>query len=701
SSFRFLRYLTLGTIAFWWVLTDLVGLKQAAWRLWLETMPEWTPAGRAVFLVCFWIPPMAVLILCQALFEPVYLRIREIHWSKGELATRAALGLGASLVPLLFVVGGVLELTSGADFKDFALCFALAAAFLLLANRALRKQLELTPNALTTGELRDRAFQLAGRIGVKLRQIYLLPPGKSRMANAFARSGNNILFSEILLANLSKREVDAVVAHELSHLKKDHPRHLGSALMGGLALVAAPYFLLAPSPAWQPLFDILFVAVPLLTFYFVARRFEYAADAGSIKATGDPAAMITALVKTHHLNFMPLEWSKWSEKGMTHPSTVRRARAIGRAAEISDERVNQLLRATEASGDGSPEEHYAVSQKPQAAKVFSSEWKRQTAVRGFLAFGGLAVLLPALLLRVLAGLLRPDESWRTFSLALAVCLAATMVFANRAPFWGYGGLCRRLRAQLAARTVAAGRRDAVMVGMAPGSEPRIFESNYSWDMGCLLLAPDRLCYWGEETQFALRCEQILSIESGRGFPDWFPTRFLYIRWRSAPGKAGLTFNLRPAEVSSVLGMRRASRDLERRMLAWHGGPVGGESAPEGADDLPLPPSGEVTSASLAAARDPRQIFSVFLFTAWAAGLVAALFRLPLEWVAPIDPPADLARYAGISGWYAVLLSLLMTVVRFGPTWFARRPTSVETGTVPPPPVPRQKTGASPDPSGIR
>ena len=138
SSFRFLRYLTLGTIAFWWVLTDLVGLKQAAWQLWLETMPEWIPAGRAVFLVCFWIPPMAVLILCQALFEPVYVRIREIHWSKGELATRAALGLGASLVPLLFVVGGVLELTSGADFKDFALCFALAAAFLLVANRALR-----------------------------------------------------------------------------------------------------------------------------------------------------------------------------------------------------------------------------------------------------------------------------------------------------------------------------------------------------------------------------------------------------------------------------------------------------------------------------------------------------------------------------------------------------------------------------------
>src|SRR5262249_19214795 len=152
-----------------------------------------------------------------------------------------------------------------------------------------------------------------------------------------------------------------------------HPRLLGFALLGGLAIVATPYFFLAPSAAWQPLFDILFIVVPLLAFYFVSRRFEYAADAGSIKLTGDPAAMITALVKLHHLNLMPLEWSKWNEKAMTHPSTVRRVRAIGHAAEMSEERVNELLARPYLVAPGAADEHYVAPRSVTHQKVFSSE----------------------------------------------------------------------------------------------------------------------------------------------------------------------------------------------------------------------------------------------------------------------------------------------------------------------------------------
>src|SRR5262249_6463200 len=143
--------------------------------------------------------------------------------------------------------------------------------------------------------------------------------------------------------DLNKREVDSVIAHELSHLKQNHPQLLGFALMGGVVAVMTPYILFEPVRAWQPLFDLLFIAVPLLCFYFVSRRFAFAADSGAIRLTGDPAAMITGLVKLHQLNVMPLEWSKWSEKAMTHPSTVRRASAIGSAAAMTPERVKELL----------------------------------------------------------------------------------------------------------------------------------------------------------------------------------------------------------------------------------------------------------------------------------------------------------------------------------------------------------------------
>src|SRR4029077_5667388 len=125
--------------------------------------------------------------------------------------------------------------------------------------------------------------------------------------------------------------------------KHDHPRLLGFALMGGFAAVAVPYFAYPWPPLWKPLFDVLFVVIPLLTYYFIARRFEFVADATSVRTTGDPEAMITGLVKLHRLNLLPLQWGKWNEKLLTHPSTVRRAEAIARVAQIPNSYVAQLL----------------------------------------------------------------------------------------------------------------------------------------------------------------------------------------------------------------------------------------------------------------------------------------------------------------------------------------------------------------------
>jgi Zn-dependent protease with chaperone function len=697
SSFRFLRYINLGTIALWWIATDFVGLKARAWFFWLENLPDRVPAGRAIFLFCFWIPPMAALVCCQVLFHPVYVRIREVHWTRGELARQAAFALGVSLVPALFVIGGIVELTSGGSFKDFALSYALAAFFGIVSARALRKHLQLTPSALTTGELRDRAFSLAGRLGVKLQQIYLLPAGKSRLANAFARSGNSILLSEVLLTDLNKREVDSVVAHELSHLRRNHPHLLGFALLSGLAVVMTPYFFFPPLRTWQPLFDLAFIAVPLLSFYFVSRRFEYAADIGSIKLTGDPAAMITALVKLHQLNLMPLEWSKWSEKGMTHPSTVRRARAIGRFAEMSEQRVKELLATPLLRAPGLPEAHYEVSHTSSPAKAFSSEFKRRVAVRALLFFAGLVVLLPSLLLRTLDEFAWPGSTWQTFLLVLILCLAATATFANYTAFLGYAGLCRRLRSKLSAEGVPLKPGGGWLVGFAPGSAPRVFESNYSWDIGFLSLTADRLCYWGEETRFALCREQIISIEAGRGIPDWLRTQFLYIRWRAAAGQPEMTFNVRPAEVRSLLAMRRAFRDLQRQIASWHIGATSLGFEPDSAASLPLPPTGQVTSTSVRTLRDPRQILSLLMFAGFASGFVAALLSLPIESVTATYLAEKTDVYAGISGWYAVLISLLMVLFRFGPAWFLRQPDSLEPAAVRPPPVPATK----PDTSNVR
>src|SRR5204863_10188817 len=69
---------------------------------------------------------------------------------------------------------------------------------------------DFTPHSLTVGELRDRAFVMAEKAGVKLNQIYVYPMARWRLANAYASEGNDMLLTDWLLSHLTVQEVDAV-----------------------------------------------------------------------------------------------------------------------------------------------------------------------------------------------------------------------------------------------------------------------------------------------------------------------------------------------------------------------------------------------------------------------------------------------------------------------------------------------------------
>ena len=46
-------------------------------------------------------------------------------------------------------------------------------------------------------DLRDRVFALAAQAGVKVQQVYILPAGKGRMANAFAAEPSKVTLSPV------------------------------------------------------------------------------------------------------------------------------------------------------------------------------------------------------------------------------------------------------------------------------------------------------------------------------------------------------------------------------------------------------------------------------------------------------------------------------------------------------------------------
>src|SRR5207249_9657587 len=74
----------------------------------------------------------------------------------------------------------------------------------------------------TRGELRDRVFTLASKAGVSISQIFVLPTGKSQVANAYASGNRVVMFTDYLLQHLTKHEVEGVAAHEIAHIQLGH-----------------------------------------------------------------------------------------------------------------------------------------------------------------------------------------------------------------------------------------------------------------------------------------------------------------------------------------------------------------------------------------------------------------------------------------------------------------------------------------------
>ena len=684
SCVRFLRYLTIAALLLWWVATDIVDWKHSFDLLLTARDFASIPGAAILSLLIFWLPPFGIIICCQVLLQPVYSGVRGVQWTRSELARQSFYGLAASFVPLLLVISGFNNLFHDAGIRYLLFSYFLAAACAIFFGRRLRKEMQLSPNALTTGELRDRAFQLAGQLRIKLQQIYLLPPGKSRMANAFARSGRSILLTHYLLSHLTRREVDSVIAHELAHIKHNHPRFLGFALIGGFAAVAVPYFIFPSPPQWKPLFDVLFVVVPLLSYYFVARRFEFTADATSVRTTGDPAAMITALVKLHRLNLLPLQWGKWNEKFLTHPSTISRAGAIARLASLPDDRVAQLVQESmessaspnEASA-GSPQFYPLPTPASIAQKVFSTDFKQTQTLRSYFISLFLVVAPPALLLFAFAALGIFDSGLPAFALTFFLCVACFLVYLNYLPFFGY----RKMAGRMLAHAQSAGiipretlnRGAATLVGLSPGPAPHIFDGNYSWDAGFFFFSGDRLCYVGEETRFSLRRDQILAAQLGPGMPGWFRARILYIVWRESPSSSSVIFNVRPLAVRSVRAMNRSVLHLEKQFESWRSGSNVAPTSFAACDELPLPDVRAVTGTSLSEAGKLERLPGLFILVASFAGLIANFLNLPIEGIAPLlSFAADTGViYANVSGWYAIITSCFLLGLLLVPTYRSR------------------------------
>jgi Zn-dependent protease with chaperone function len=607
-------------------------LSLTAWFGWIVVLPTPAVRGLAGTLMrhagplapgigglTFVLPPLVVSIGLSLLLHDVARRLRtsELPWRSVLLQL---MWFTVMLAGPALAFGMMAGHVSRGDFRGALVWVLPAVTAVALGSRGWRRALGFLPQAITHGELREAVFGLAARAKVALAQLYVVPMRKSRLANAFAVQNRTVILTDYLLAQLDRSEVDAVLAHEVAHLRLGHPRRLGLTRALSIAIPVTMSMYAAPMPWALAAF-----VLGLMIFTAISRRYEYAADAGAIALGAAPDALISGLARITRLNHLPGRWARGLAPFLTHPALDARANAIARRAGLAPERVAAAL-----APPAEPATPYAVPAAVEAgAKVFDSSLKagRVAALSWTLLL--LAALTPAALFSAAALPGAPELprlAW--VPLGAIASLGALWLATDRLAPRTLGGLKERLARRLALPADA----ERWYVGLSPDANARTYEGFSNWDLGFLALAPGRLEYEGGECRFTLTPAHIEELRVVRGFPSWVPTAVVLLRWRDASGVEG-TLRVGLVDVGALRHSLRAAQRLLEALERWRA--AGDAAGARDAVSLALPPHTPVTGARPGAGVNFAYVVRLTFVLAFLAALTCAAFGLPFaSWRTP-------------------------------------------------------------------
>lgn len=219
----------------------------------------------------------------------------------------------------------------------FAAILAMFGTFRLRVAEGIKLQ------RVKSGEVYKRAFVMAKDMRTPLKRVYVVPTGRGHLTNAYGLS-ESIAVTDNYGKFLDRAELDFVIGHELGHVKGKHGRKKLLIMTVVFAMLAVMCFTLPPVfIRFRPVFNFFLLLIPMLTFYFLSRRFEYAADKSSVEFTHDIKAAIRALSNLYDFTQSPTRCDRFTELFMTHPSLEHRAAAIGRITQKPGENISELV----------------------------------------------------------------------------------------------------------------------------------------------------------------------------------------------------------------------------------------------------------------------------------------------------------------------------------------------------------------------
>jgi len=227
--------------------------------------------------------------------------------------------------------------------RAWIVSLVMAAGLVVLASyqaEAIRWLLRARP--IADQAIRERFDKLVAASGLTSPHFEVVDLEGGSIANAFALASlgrSAVVFSGPLLERLDADEVDGICAHELAHLEYYNRRRLlqrrgVSRVLIAIGAALTPLLLhLAPSIVWMACAAWPAVVVVTLAFLVQDRqKHETASDLRAVALTGNPEALVRALVKIHAIARMPRRWDADLERNMSHPSLKKRIQDIRGAA---------------------------------------------------------------------------------------------------------------------------------------------------------------------------------------------------------------------------------------------------------------------------------------------------------------------------------------------------------------------------------
>ena len=385
-------------------------------------------------------------------------------------------------------------------------------------------------------------------------------------------AGGNIAVTESLLRALTRREVDAVMAHEFGHVKGRHVSAKSGFYWAFFILAGPAVDFIAQKtglPDWTRVLPIA-PALFILAMAWLSQRHEFSADARAAEITGDPEAKICALARLARLTSSPLDWGGIQGSILSHPSMKARVLSIALRSGLAEFRALELLAnpdllETGVARLGSAVDpaslHYslppelenrdpAFNTTAKLSFLTKNNWLEEAAVV-ILLFGlayGINRLFPL-----------PTFGIRTPALVYLACLPVVYYLIVRIDHWMRVRFYTGLREKVSTRIATPGGE---FVGLLPGREIVRMEGCGEWDLGFLFLAGDRLVYRGERTEFSLTRSQVYDLQLEEGPFSWSHPYRVVVGW------TGGWFSVQHPDIRRT---RREGRRLLYQMEAWRNG----------------------------------------------------------------------------------------------------------------------------------